>query len=364
MILKELTTFLESAVPLAYQESYDNCGLIVGDPNMEIKGILLCLDSTEAVVEEALQKGCNVVLAHHPILFSGLKRLTGSNYIERTLLKAIKHDVAIYAMHTNLDHVQAGVNAKIAEKLGLRNTRILAPKRGINRKLVTFVPHGDAEKVRQAIFKAGAGHIGNYSETSYNLQGLGTFKAEAGANPTIGEIGERHQEPETRIDTIFPAHLERQVIQALIAAHPYEEAAYDIVPLENEEKTVGAGMIGDLAVPADETAFLQTIKESMRAKVLRYTPLRGKPIHKVAVCGGSGSFLLKDAIRAGADIFITADLKYHQFFDAEGRIMIADIGHYESEQFTPEIFHSILTEKFRNFVVIFSEINTNPINYF
>ncbi len=361
--IRNITQHLESIAPLSYQEGYDNCGLIVGNPDTEVTGVMLCLDSTEAVIDEAIEKGCNLVIAHHPIVFKGLKKFNGRNYVERTVIKAIKNDVAIYAIHTNLDHIHTGVNAKIGEKLGLQNLKVLSPKRQLLRKLVTFVPHTDADKVRDALFAAGAGHIGDYSETSYNLEGTGTFKGSEATNPHVGNKGERHQEPETRIETIFPAHLEGKIVSALIAAHPYEEVAYDIFVLENENALVGAGMVGELAAPVDETAFLQNIKSKLSTPMIRHTALLGKPITKVAWCGGSGSFLLQDAIRVGAQVYITGDFKYHEFFDAEDKILIADIGHYESEQFTPEIIHSILQKKFSNFALYFTQVNTNPINY-
>jgi dinuclear metal center YbgI/SA1388 family protein len=361
--IKHITQHLESIAPLSYQEGYDNCGLIVGDPDAEVTGVMLCLDSTEAVIDEAIEKGCNLVIAHHPIVFKGMKKFNGRNYVERTVIKAIKNDVAIYAIHTNLDHIHTGVNAKIGEKLGLQNLQILSSKRQLLRKLVTFAPHADADKVRNALFAAGAGHIGEYSEASFNLVGTGTFKGSDNSNPHVGNKGERHQEPETRIETIFPAHLEGNVIGALKVAHPYEELAYDIFVLENENAQVGAGMVGELTSPVDEAAFIQIIKIKLNAAMVRYTALLGKPVSKVAWCGGSGSFLLQDAIRAGAQVYITGDFKYHEFFDAENKIVIADIGHYESEQFTPEIIHSILQKKFSNFALYFTQVNTNPINY-
>jgi dinuclear metal center YbgI/SA1388 family protein len=328
MKLKDVIRELENFAPPAWQESYDNSGLITGNGEMEVTKALLCLDSTEDILKEAISKGCNLVIAHHPIVFGGLKRFNGNSYVERVIIKAIKNDIAIYAMHTNLDNVRKGVNAMIAEKLGLKNTRILSPRRLVQKKLITFVPLNDAENVRQAMFKAGAGHIGNYSETSFNMEGYGTFKAEAGANPTVGELGEKHQEPELRVETIFPSYIERQIVQALIAAHPYEEAAYDIVPMDNVNDLVGSGMIGELEEAMGERDFLLSVKKNLKAEVVRYTALLNKPVKKVAICGGSGSFLLNDAIKGGADVFITADFKYHQFFDAEGRIVIADIGHY------------------------------------
>ena len=363
MKLNALISHLESLAPPAYQESYDNAGLIVGNPEWEIKKALLCIDSTEEVVKEAIQKKCNLILAHHPIVFKGLKKFTGKNYVERTVMRAIKHDIAIYCMHTNLDNVQVGVNKKICEKLGLTNTHILSLKNEILKKLITFCPLKNAEKVRDALFVAGAGVIGDYSETSYNTEGFGTFKGNESTNPHVGEKGKRHREPEIRIETIFPGYVEQDLIKTLLEAHPYEEVAYDIISLENHHPRVGSGMFGELPKPVEEMTFLKSLKKTFKAGCVRYTPLTGRKITKVAVCGGSGSFLLQDAIRAKADIFITGDFKYHDFFDAEGKILVADIGHFESEQFTTEIFYEVLSEKFNNFALLFSDTNTNPVNY-
>lgn len=363
MQVKDIVNFLATLAPPAYQESYDNSGLIVGDPNMEVTSALLCLDSTEAIIDEAIKRGCQMVIAHHPIVFGGLKRFNGSNYVERTVIKAIKNDIAVYAIHTNLDNVQHGVNAKICERLGLTNTRILSPKSDLLRKLVTFVPTAQAEQVRSALFQAGAGHIGNYSETSFNLSGKGTFKGNNNTDPFVGNKGERHTEAEERIETVFEAVHERAVINALITAHPYEEVAYDIYPITNSLPSIGSGMVGELNERMDEREFLLFVKDKMKAPMLRYTALLDKPIQKVAVCGGSGSFLLNTAKRSGADIFITADYKYHQFFDAENEIIIADIGHYESEQFTPQLLADVLKEKFSKFAFLLADTSTNPVNY-
>jgi dinuclear metal center YbgI/SA1388 family protein len=363
MQLKEITDHLESIAPLSYQESYDNAGLICGSHDMEISGALICLDSTEAVIDEAIANGCNLVIAHHPIVFSGLKKLNGKNYVERVIIKAIKNNIAIYAAHTNLDNVANGVNAKIAEKLGLINTSILAPQKNGLKKLITFCPEDKAESIRNALFNAGAGAIGDYDSCSFNTSGTGTFRAGKNAKPYVGEIGRQHQEKEIKIETVFAAHLQSQLVKALMSAHPYEEVAYDIITLANTNTTVGAGLIGELSAETDELAFLNHLKQVMKAKGIRYTALRNKKVKKVAVCGGSGSFLLADAIKAGADVFVTADYKYHQFFDAENRIVIADIGHYESEQYTTELFYEILTKKFSTFAIHLSKINTNPINY-
>ncbi len=363
MIIQEIIRCIADYAPPAYQESYDNAGLLTGHADWEVKGVLLTLDVTEEVVEEAIENGCNLIVAHHPIIFRGLKRLTGSNYVERTVIKALKNDIAIYAAHTNLDNVAQGVNKMICDRLGVENPRILSPKSGLLNKLYTFVPQAQAEQVRQALFQAGAGHIGNYSEASFNAKGEGTFKAGPGADPFVGKQGERHAEPEVKIEVIFPGVIQNRIITALRSAHPYEEPAFDIVALRNTDTGVGSGMIGSLPEPMEEKAFLQWIKEQMRAAGVRYTPLRGKQVKKVAVCGGAGSFLLTNAIGAGADVFVSADFKYHEFFDADNQIVIADIGHFESEQFTVDIFHRLITEKFPNFAPLKSNIRTNPINY-
>ncbi len=363
MNISDVIQYLEQIAPLSLQESYDNSGLITGNRRETVSGVLVCLDSTEAIVEEAIALGCNLIIAHHPIVFSGLKKITGSNYIERTIIKAIKHDIAIYAIHTNLDNVKDGVNAKIAERLGLINTRVLAPKSGLLKKLVTFAPEANAGDVRFALFNAGAGHIGNYDHCSFSIEGTGSFRGNEHANPYVGTRGEDHYENEVRIEVIFPAFLQAKILSALISTHPYEEVAYDLYTLDNKFQSVGAGLIGSLETPQKEIYFLQKVKETMQCGGIRYTELRGVDVRKVAVCGGSGSFLLKDAIAAGADMLVTADFKYHQFFDAEKRIVIADIGHYESEQYTIDLISDLLMKKFATFAVHLSKINTNPINY-
>ncbi len=363
MTIKEITQYLESIAPLSFQESYDNSGLIIGNPEDEISGILITLDITEDILDEAIRKNLNLIISHHPIIFSGLKKLNGKNYIERCVTKAIKNDIAIYAAHTNIDGVFGGVNSKICEKLQLQNCRMLIPMQNFLKKLVTFVPVADAEKVRKALFEAGAGNIGNYDSCSFNQNGSGSFKGNDQTNPYVGERNQLHFEEETRIETIFPKHIQHKVIQALQKSHPYEEVAYDIYPLDNDFTQGGTGMIGELAKPMGELKFLQNLKEKFNCQVIKHTQLLGKPIRKVAVCGGSGSSFLNKAIAQNADIFISGDFKYHQFFDAEQQIIIADIGHYESEQFTKEVFYELLTKKFPKFAVHLSEISTNPVNY-
>ena len=363
MLLKEITQYIESIAPLAFQESYDNAGLIIGQPDDEISGILITLDVTEEILNEAISKNLNLIIAHHPIIFSGIKKLNGKNYIERCVAKAIKNDIAIYAAHTNLDSVFGGVNSKICEKLELQKCRILAPTSGFLKKLVTFVPVADAEKVRKALFEAGAGHIGNYDSCSFSQIGSGTFRGNDQTNPYVGEKNQLHTEEETRIETIFPKHKQYKVIQALLQAHPYEEVAYDIYPLDNDCSQSGIGMIGELGQPMNEMEFLRKLKEAFKCEVVKHTLLLGKPISKVAVCGGSGSTYLSKAMAQNADIFISGDFKYHQFFDAENQIIIADIGHYESEQFTKEVFYELLTKKFPKFAVHLSDFSTNPVSY-
>ncbi len=363
MRIQQVTDILEDFAPPSLQESYDNAGLIIGSRKNEVSGILISLDVTEEVIDEAIALGYNLIVAHHPIVMGAIKRFNGNNYVERCVIKAIKHDIAIYACHTNADSVINGVNGKICEKLGLTNCKILAPKNGELLKMVTFVPQDYAEKVRTSIFNAGAGHIGHYDSCSFNVSGEGTFRAGEQTNPFVGQVGELHAEKEIRIETIIPSYLQGKVLNALLSSHPYEEVAYDFYPLENSWEQAGSGMVGDLETPEDEMLFLHRVKEIFECGSIKYTPLLHKSIKKVAVCGGAGSFLLNKAKAAKADVFISGDFKYHQFFDAEDEIVIADIGHFESEQFTKELFFELLTKKIPNFAIRLSNVNTNPIKY-
>ncbi len=364
MKIKVLTQYLETIAPLAYQEPYDNSGLIVGNIEDEISKALVTLDCTEEVVQEAIDKGCDIIVAHHPIVFKGLKKLNGNNYVERTVIKAIRNNIAIYAIHTNLDNVSGGVSSRIADRLGLENQAILSPKSGLLKKLSVYVPRTHVDTLRQSLFDAGAGHIGDYDQCSYNSAGYGTFRPLEGADPTIGQIGKQERVEETKIEVVYPAHIERQIIVAMLASHPYEEVAHDIYMLDNKLHSVGSGVIGNLTTTQDGLSFLAYLKEKLNLHVVRHTTLLNRPIQRIAVCGGSGGFLLRDAIRSGADVFVTADFKYHEFFDAEGQIVIADIGHYESEQFTQELLLEIIRKKFANFAVLLTETETNPIKYF
>jgi dinuclear metal center YbgI/SA1388 family protein len=363
MNVKSICELIEEVAPLSLQESYDNAGLLIGDSQMEINSVLVSIDITEDVIDEAIRKNCQLIISHHPLIFNGLKRLTGQNDVQRCVAKAIKNDIAIYAAHTNLDNVLNGVSGKMAEKIGLKNIRILQPKQNILLKLITYVPYLYSDKVRKVLFEAGAGQIGNYDSCSFNADGVGTFRANENARPFVGNIDELHSEPETRIEVILPDYLKNEVLEALLKIHPYEEPAYDFIPLQNAWKEVGAGVVGELDHPEDELIFLTRIKRIFNIPAIRHTNLSGKKIKRVALCGGSGSEFLTDAIAAGADVFITGDFKYHEFFDAQKRIVIADIGHFESEQFTKDIFFEIITKKMPTFAVQISDSKTNPINY-
>ena len=363
MLTKHITQFLDSEFPLAYQEDYDNSGFQIGDPEQEINSVLVCVDVTEPIIDEAVETGCGLVIAHHPLIFGGLKKITGRNYVERVVEKAIQNRIGIYAIHTNLDNHYKGLNKHLAEKFGLSNLRILKPKSETLRKLVTFCPVEHAAKIRKAIFEAGAGRIGNYDSCSYNTTGEGSFRALDEANPFVGNIGEVHFEKEVKIEAIFPAYLEQNIVEKMIEAHPYEEVAYDILLLGNSDKYIGSGMIGELDEEISASEFLEKVKSICGLPTIRYTGNLTRIIKKIAVCGGSGSFLISNAIRAGANVFLTGDLKYHDFFIPENKIILADIGHYESEQFSKDLIAQVLMKKFPNFAVLKTKQNTNPIKY-
>lgn len=364
MKISNVIAYLEELAPRSSQESYDNAGLLVGDRSKEITSVLICLDCTEQVVEEAEKLGCNLIIAHHPVIFKGLKSLTGANYVERTILSCIKKDIALYAIHTNLDHYWKGVNFEIGNRLGLRNMRVLSPKNNVLVKLVVFVPKENISALNQSIFEAGAGKIGNYEECHFSTDGIGTFKPVENANPFAGKVDELSEVEEVKAEYLVSVHKLPSVLKAMKNAHPYEEVAHDIIPLANENQTEGAGMIGELPEEMDETAFLRNLKQTFNCGIIRHTPLLNKKIRKVAFCGGSGSFLLKQAMAEKADVYFTGDFKYHEFFDADDQILIADIGHYESEQFTTNLIADILKKKFTTFAVQITGVNTNPINYF
>ena len=363
MQIKEVIQHLETLAPINYAEDFDNVGLLVGNKNTTISGILVTLDTLEITVEEAIEKKCNLIISFHPIVFKGIKKFNGTNYVERVVMKAIKHDIAIFAIHTALDNALHGVNDTICKKLGLINTKILIPKQGTIKKLVTFVPSSEADMMRTKLFEAGAGTIGNYDHCSFSSEGTGTFKALENTNPSLGTIGKIHYEKETQIQITYPKHCESKILKTLIDNHSYEEVAYEITTLENKNQHIGMGMIGELPQEIEEVTFLKHIKEVFKTGCVKHSALLGRPIKKVAVLGGSGSFAIQKAQAAKADIFITADLKYHQFYEAENKLILADIGHYESEQYTKNLIVTYLRKKISNFAIILSDKNTNPIQY-
>ena len=363
MKIKDITNYLEQLAPLSYQEDYDNCGLLVGDGSGELQGALITLDVTELVIDEAVKSGCNLIIAHHPLIFRGIKRITGNHWVEKCIINAIKNDVAIYAIHTNLDNVLGGVNSRIADHLGLIDQKILLPKSGVLQKLVTFVPRSDTQKVLDGLYSAGAGEIGNYDHCSFRIGGTGTFRPLEKANPHIGTNMHDEEVEENRLEVIFPTFLSGKIVQALRSSHPYEEVAYYLTNLENKNQEVGSGVIGKLPEPMIALEFLKYVKQKMKAGVVRHTAIHKEKVQKIALCGGTGSFLLNRARSQGADVFITADFKYHEFFEAENQLIIADIGHYESEQFTKELLYDALSKKFANIALRLSEVETNPLKY-
>ena len=363
MTVQEITAILEDMAPLSQAEDFDNVGLLVGNNNTNVTGVLVTLDTLENVVDEAIRKDCNLIVSFHPIIFDGLKKLTGKTYVERVVIKAIQNNIAIYSMHTALDNAPNGVNAKICEVLGIRDPKILMPKSGMLKKLTTYVPKENANALKNALFEAGAGHIGNYSHCSFGTEGTGSYRAMPNANPVKGTVGKTHHEAEMRINMVFSAPNEHEILKALFKNHPYEEVAYEVLTLENRNNDVGMGMIGTLGKPMLDIGFLRQIKKKMKANGIRHSHPLNKEIQKVAVLGGSGAFAIGAAKAAGADIFVTADVKYHQYYEAEDKMIIADIGHFETEQFTKNLLVDYLKEKMPNFAVHLSESKTNPINY-
>ena len=363
MKIKDVTTILERLAPLSYQESYDNSGLIIGDRNDDLKSILITLDCTEEVLDEAIKNKCNLIVAHHPILFKSIKKLNGDNYVQRVIIKAIKNNISIYAIHTNLDNVMDGVNSTIANRLELINCKILQPKYDILKQLIVYCPESYSKKLKESLFSLGAGAIGDYEQCSFSSKGIGTFFPKKDSKPFIGEFGKVHEAPEDCIEMIFPKNIEGAIIECINKNHPYEEVAYQIFNLDIKYKNVGSGLIGELKESIEEKDFLSCLKDKMNTSIIRHTNLRNKKIKKVAVCGGAGSFLLSTAISKNADIFISSDFKYHEFFDADNKLVIADIGHFESEQYTKDLIYDFLRKKITKFAVRLSQVNTNPINY-
>ena len=361
--IKDILKEIEKLAPLALQDSFDNSGVQVGNVNQPATGALLCIDITEAVIGEAIERGYNLIIAHHPLIFKPFKSLTGVDYIERCIMQACKHELVLYTAHTNLDNAVGGVNYKLAELLGLQNVRVLSPQKGNLLKLVTFVPEESAEIVRTALFHAGAGSIGNYDSCSFNTNGTGTFRASTNCNPFRGEIDELHHEQEVRIETILPSFLQTAVTRALLSVHPYEEPAYDFYALENTWKQAGSGIVGELLSEEDELLFLQRLKDIFKTDCIRHSPLTGKKVREIAICGGSGAFMLSEAIAYGADVFLTGEAKYNDFYKVEDKILLAIAGHYETEICTNDIFFDIISEKFPTFAVQIANTNSNPVKY-
>jgi dinuclear metal center YbgI/SA1388 family protein len=363
MKIKDIINHLELLAPPHYQEEFDNTGLLTGDTKTNVTGVLITLDCLENVVDEAIEKKCNLIVSFHPIIFTGLKHLQPLDYVRRAVVKAIKNDIAIYAIHTALDVAHGGVSYRMAQEMGLENVTTLIPKKQIIKKIITYVPITDVEKVKEALFTAGAGNLGNYSECSFTITGQGTFKGDENSNPVIGEQLKRETLEEKQLSMSFLPHLEKAVVAALMHSHPYEEVSYELSTLENAYQNIGMGVIGSFSMPLDQADFLIKTKSVFKTNMVKHSLSQKQKIKKVALLGGSGAFAIKNALQAGADAYITADLKYHDFFQAKD-LLLCDVGHYESEQFTKNLLHEYLTKKFSNFAILCAQAQTNPVNYF
>lgn len=365
MDIRSIINAIEDFAPRALQEDYDNSGLQAGDVTNICTGVLLALDVNKETVKEAKENNFNFIVSHHPILFKGIKSITPTSDIGSILIDAITHNISIYSAHTSLDNARFGVSYRMADKLKLQHIHTLQPQASKLCKLVVFAPTAYAESIKRALAKSGAGEIGDYRGCSYSMDGLGAYEATANAHPFIGEIGELHEEAETRIEVILPKRLLSQSLKAMLKVHPYEEPAYDIIPLLNNDAYSGSGAIGALPTPMPLKDFLQILKNVFKCPCIRHNGLNGNQlIQKVALCGGSGSFLANDAIQQGADIFVTGDVKYHDFTTINGQIVVADIGHYESEQCAKEILYDIISDKFPKLNIRQSKTENNTIKYF
>ncbi len=362
--VKDITNYLEQWAPLCYQEDYDNSGLLIGTSDAVVTGVLICLDVTEDVMNEAIREGCNLIIAHHPIIFTKIKQITTATHTGRSIMQAIKHNIAIYAIHTNLDNIAEGINGCMAGRLNLQKQCILEPKTHTFQKLAVYVPLAYVDIVRDALHEAGAGHIGNYTRCSFMTAGIGTFQPNDMAHPTIGQKDILEQVNEYKLEVIYPNYLSKHIITALQKAHPYEEVAYLIQPLENKDNQVGGGMIGELKEPLDIHSFLSYLKDKMHLKHIRHSVPSNNNIKRVALCGGAGISLLPEAIKNGADAFITADVKYHNFLDAAEKLLLVDVGHYESEVSMRELLYNKLLQEYKNILLLISKSNTNPVCYF
>ena len=363
MKVKDFTNYLEQLAPLTYQEEYDNSGLIIGDFNMVVKGVLITLDCNDKVLDEAINNKCNLLITHHPIIFKGLKKINNDSLTDKLVIKAIKNNIAIYSIHTNLDNIVNGVNSEIAKRLKLKNCRVLSSKNECLRQLVFYCPKENTTDLIEKLCSVGAGAIGNYNNCSFKSSGVGTFKPLENSNPYKGVVGKLYSSEEDRVELLFLKDKQKKIIQTLQENHPYEEIAYQIYILDNKIKSIGSGLVGELDESVDSILFLKQLKKIMNLDLVRHTYISIDKVKKIALCGGSGSFLIDEAISSKADIFITSDIKYHQFFDIDNKIILADIGHYESEQFTKNLVYDYLTKKFTKFAILLSKVNTNPINY-
>ena len=362
MTVGDLCGWLEQRAPLRFQEDYDNSGLLVGQRSWTVTGVLCCLDADEAVVHEAVARGCNVVLSHHPIVFKGLKRLTGATAVERTVALALKHNVALYAGHTNWDSIQGGVSFSLAQRLGLVAPRIMMPRGGELLNLVVYVPAEHASPVAEAAFGAGAGRIGAYDECHFSGSGTGTFRPLDGAQPFVGQIGVREVADEHRLEFVLPKHRKSAVQQAVWAAHPYEEVAHSWISLDNSWSEVGYGAVGNLPEPIRLGDFLAVCAAQLGAESVRYsTSSLDRIVQRIAVCGGSGAEFAGAAAAAGADAYVTGDLKYHGFQDPPGGLVLVDVGHGESERPFIDDWAELIRSEFVTFAVLISETDNRPV---
>jgi len=362
MKIKEVISFLENKFPLSWQEDFDNSGIQCGDKERDITGVVVCFDMSEVVIEEAISKGANMVVSHHPIIYRDvIKRIEPTNRVGKILCKALENKILLYSMHTNIDSGKAGGNSLFAQKLELQKLSVLSPKENEFCKLVVFVPSENSVFLRDALFKAGCGNIGNYSHCSFSCEGIGSFKPLADANPHIGQHNRIERVEEERIEMIFSKIKKRQIVEALYQHHPYEEPAFDIFALENTNKDIGLGRVGFLPQPMVAADFIHYVKQKLNVELVRFSGNSKAEISKVAVCGGGGASHIKDALTAGADAYITGDLKYHDFFIPENKMLLVDIGHFEGEHFIREIITSLLKEKFKNFSTYFTEVESPVI---
>jgi dinuclear metal center YbgI/SA1388 family protein len=336
MKIKDIARNIEAWAPTALAESYDNVGLLVGDPEAEATGVLINLDVTEALIDEAKALGINMIVTHHPIWFTGIKRLIGDSYVSRIILKAIKADIALYACHTNLDNVQTGVNRMIGERMGITDMRILSAKREQLLQLVVYAADDALVLLTEAIRAAGGRNLHSIS-LGDGVQG--------------------------RLECIVPAYFKSTVLQALRQVQPGVEPVFHLMPTLDSDVETGSGMIGNLPQALPKADFLAMVKERFGCGGIRYADAPKELIGRVAWCGGAGSFLIGNAIGARADAFVTGDITYHKFFDNEDKLLLLDIGHHESEQFTSNLLHAHLSKSFPTFAVRLSDIKTNPVKY-